>query len=78
MVMFKFVLVLLTLAAAWYWWAGQNENQADAPMPVEDTFIGDQVRALDKAKGFESEYLDATDAQKQKMEEQLQRAEGGG
>ena len=75
--MLKFVLLLLVVAGGWYWWASQHEDPP-APMPVEETFIADQVKALDKAKGFESDYLDATDAQKQRMEEQLERAEGGG
>lgn len=77
--MLKFVLLLLVLAGGWYFWSGQHKGPQEPPppMPVEETFIADQVKALDTARGFEGEYLEATDAQKQRLEEQLQRAEGG-
>ena len=48
------------------------------PVPVEETFIGEQIKPLRKAEGFEEEYLKATDDRKKRMEEDLEKATGGG
>jgi len=47
------------------------------PVPAEESFIGDQVKALNKAKGFEQEYLDATKARQEQMEKELEESTGG-
>ncbi|NND45430.1 MAG: hypothetical protein HKN58_08905 [Xanthomonadales bacterium] len=66
-------LILLILAAlAFYYFAPEPE-----PTPIEDTFVGDEIRAVKKAQDFEQEFLDATKAQQQRMEEQLEDASGG-
>jgi hypothetical protein len=45
---------------------------------VEETFIGDEIRAVQKAEAFEQEYLDATRARQEQMEKELEEAAGGG
>jgi len=64
-----FIFLILVLAALWYL-RGIEEK---APPKIEDSFIGGPVKALRKAEGFEKEYLDATKAQQQKMEEQIEK-----
>jgi hypothetical protein len=54
------ILILLVLA----WWP-------EPPTPtVEETFIGPQIQTLNKAQGFEQEYMDALDKKKEEMEKQ--------
>ncbi len=47
-----------------------------APKPIEETFIGEQLKPLRKAEGFEDEYLKAIDERKKKMEEELEKSGG--
>lgn len=47
------------------------------PRPVEETFIGDQIEALNKAEQFEQEYLDAVRERQEKMEAELDKEDGG-
>lgn len=68
-----FIFLLLVLAALWYL-RGIEEK---APPKVEDSFIGGPVKALRKAEGLEENYLDATKARQEKMEEQLEKEAGG-
>jgi hypothetical protein len=46
------------------------------PPPIEESFIGGPVKALRKAEGFEKSYLEANDAHKKKIEEQLDEDSG--
>ena len=46
------------------------------PKPIEKTFIGEQIKPLRKAEGFEDEYLKAVDERKKKMEEELEKSGG--
>ena len=48
------------------------------PKPVEETFIGEPIKALRKAERFEDEYLKATEERKKRMEEELEKQSGGG
>jgi hypothetical protein len=67
-------LILLILAAlAFFYFLPERE-----PVPVEETFIGDEIRAVQKAEAFEQEYLDATRARQEQMEKELEEAAGGG
>lgn len=67
-------LILLILAAlAFFYFLPEPE-----PVPVEETFIGDELRAMQRAEDLEQDYLDATRARQQKMEEELEEAAGGG
>ena len=47
------------------------------PPPVEEGIIGGPVRALRKAEGFETEYLDATKERNKRMDEQIEKDSGG-
>jgi hypothetical protein len=47
------------------------------PPPIEESFIGEPVKALRKAEGYEETYLDAIEERKKKMEEQLEKGSGG-
>ena len=68
-----FIFLILVLAALWYL-RGVEEQP---PPAAEDSFIGGPVKSLRKAEGFEKEYLDATKAQQQKMEQQIEQAASG-
>ena len=46
------------------------------PKPLEETFIGNQIKPLRKAEGFEDEYLKSIDERKKKMEEELEKSGG--
>ena len=46
------------------------------PKPIEETFIGNQIKPLKKAEGFEDEYLKAVDERKKRMEEELEKSGG--
>lgn len=59
------IAFILLALLAWHFWP------APAPVPVEDTFIGDQVDALRKAEALEQDHLDAVRAQQDRMEAQL-------
>ncbi|KAA9131634.1 hypothetical protein F3N42_09985 [Marinihelvus fidelis] len=62
----RFLIGLILVALlVWHFWPEPE------PMAVEDTFIGDQVKVLKKAEGFEQSHLDAVKAQQDRMEKQL-------
>jgi hypothetical protein len=65
----RFLLVLIVvILLAWAWWP-------EPPTPtVEETFIGPQIQTLNKAKGFEQDYLEGLDKKKEEIERQ---ADGG-
>ncbi len=70
----RWLLFLLIVFAVLWYIRGVEETQ---PPPIEEGIIGGPVKALHKAQGFEKSYLDATDAHKKKMEEQLEKDNGG-
>ncbi|NNL95898.1 MAG: hypothetical protein HKO64_09785 [Xanthomonadales bacterium] len=47
------------------------------PRPVEETFIGDQVKLLKDAENIEDQYLDAVKKAQQQMEKDLEDDTGG-
>ena len=58
-----FIIVVLLLAYAL--WPDPE------PVPVEETFIGDQIKPLRKAEKFQEEdYLKALDQHRQEMDQQ--------
>ena len=67
-----FIFLLIVMAVLWYI-RGIDEV---TPPPIEEGIIGGPVRALRKAEGFEKSYLEANDAHKKKMEEQLEDSGG--
>jgi len=69
----RWILALLALAVLWRC----SQQEPPPPVPIEDTFIGDQVKAKERAQDFEQEYLDATRQRQQRMEEELERENGG-
>lgn len=67
------LFLIVVLAVLWYI---RGIKEAEPP-PIEDSFIGEPVRALRKAEGFEESYLDATKERQRKMEEQIEKDSGG-
>jgi len=65
--------MLIVFAILWYI-RGIEEKH---PGSAEESFIGGPVKVLRKAEGFEKSYLEANDAHKKKMEEQLEKDSGG-
>lgn len=66
----RFLIVLIiVLLLAWKFWPEQ-------PVPTaEESFIGPQLKPLQKAEQVEDQYLDALDEKNRKIEEQ---SDGGG
>ena len=62
----RFMLVLIVILLLCYaLWPEQE------PPPVEETFIGDQIKPLQKAQKFqEQDYLDALDKHRDDMDQQ--------
>jgi hypothetical protein len=65
--------LIVVFAVLWYI-RGIKEVE---PPPIEESFIGEPVKALRKAEGYEETYLDAIEERKKKMEEQLEKGSGG-
>jgi len=65
--------MIIVFAILWY----IRGIEEVTPPPIEESFIGGPVKALRKAEGFEKTYLEANDAHKKKMEEQLEGDSGG-
>ena len=70
----RWLIFLLILLAILWFIRGIDEVP---PPPIEEGIIGSQVKALRKAEGFEKSYLEANDAHKKKVEEQLENDSGG-
>ncbi|MEE8495349.1 MAG: hypothetical protein V3S21_02630, partial [Xanthomonadales bacterium] len=57
------LIIVILLVVAWW---------PEPPTPaVEETFIGPQIRTLNKVKDFEQDYLDALDQKKKEMDRQV-------
>lgn len=69
----RWLLFLIVVFAVLWYIRGIEETP---PPTAEESFIGDQVKVLRKAEGFEKTYLDATREQQKKMEEQLEKDSG--
>ena len=65
--MIALILVLLTI----FYFMKEPE-----PRPVEETFIGEQIKPLRKAEGFEEEFLKADQEHQKKLEEELEKSGG--
>ncbi len=68
-----FIFFVIVFAVLWY----IRGIEEVTPPPIEEGIIGGPVTALRKAEGFEKSYLEANDAHKKKMEEQLEKDTGG-
>jgi len=68
----RWLIFLILAALAFFYFLPERE-----PVPVEETFIGDEIRAVQKAEAFEQEYLDAVRERQEKMEAELDEAGGG-
>jgi len=68
-----FIFFLVVFAILWY----IRGIEEVPPPPIEESFIGGPVKALRKAEGFETEYLEATKARNKRMDEQLEKDSGG-
>ncbi len=69
----RWILALLALAVLWKC----SKQEPPPPVPIEDTFIGEQVKAKDRAQDFQQEYLDATRQRQQQMDEEVDKESGG-
>ena len=69
----RFLILLIIVLLAILYLLPEEE-----PPTAEESFIGDQVRTLRKAEGFETEYLEAEKARQERMEQQLEEAAGDG
>jgi len=67
------LIALIVILLAIFYFLPEQE-----PPTADESFIGNQIKPLRKAEGFEDEYLKATDERKRQMEEDLERATGGG
>ena len=64
------ILLILVLLAVFHFLPEQE------PPHVDESIIGEQVKPLRKAEGFEDQYLDATEARKERLEEELEKGDG--
>ena len=63
--------LIVILLAIWYFIPEQEPPTAD------ESFIGNQIKPLRKAEGFEDEYLKAAEERKKRMEEEIEKSGGG-
>lgn len=68
-----FIFLILVFALLWYI-RGIEEKP---PPTAEESFIGGPVKALRKAEEFEKTYLEAAEERQKRMEEELEKANGG-
>ena len=69
----RWLILLLVIILTVYYFMPEPE-----PIPIEETFIGEPVKALQDAQGYEDEYLKANEERRKRMEEELEKATGGG
>lgn len=67
----RYILALIIVLLAIFYFMKEPERR-----PVEETFIGEQLKPLRKAENFEDEYLKSVKEQQKKMEEELEKAGG--
>ena len=65
--MIALILILLTI----FYFMKEPERR-----PVEETFIGEQIKPLRKAENFEEEFLKADQEHQKKLEEELEKSGG--
>ena len=65
--MIALILILLTI----FYFMKEPERR-----PVEETFIGEQIKPLRKAENFEEEFLRADQEHQKKLEEELEKSGG--
>jgi hypothetical protein len=68
------IFFLLVCAALWYL-RGIEEKP---PPTAEESFIGDQVKALKKAEDFEKAYPEMDKQYQDRLEKQIEKDSGGG
>jgi len=68
----RWLIFILIVIFAVYLFMPESE-----PIPVEETFIGEPVKALREAENYSDEYLKANEDRRKKMEEELEKATGG-
>ena len=62
------ILLIIVLILAWKFWPRDGVDS------VEDSFMGPQMQALEKARAVEDDYIDAVEEKKRRIDEQ---ADGG-
>jgi hypothetical protein len=65
------ILIMLAIGALLYQCAKEN-----LPPPPEENFMSEQIKILKETENYEQQYLDATRARQQRMDEQVER-DGG-
>ena len=67
----RFIIVLIVILLTVFYFLKEPE-----PKPVEETFIGNQIKPLRKAEGFEEQYLKMDQEHQKQIEEQLEKSGG--
>jgi len=67
----RWFIALLVILLAFFYFLPEPEQK-----PVEETFIGEQVKVLRKAEGFEQQYLEADQERQKRLEEELEKSGG--
>ena len=67
----RWFIALIVILLAFFYFLPEPE-----PKPVEETFIGEQVKVLRKAEGFEQQYLEADQERQKRLEEELEKSGG--
>lgn len=68
----RWIIALIVILLAVFHFMKEPERR-----PVEETFIGDQVKLLKDAENIEGQYLDAVQKAQQQMEKDLEDDSGG-
>lgn len=69
----RFLIVLIVILLVLFYFLPEKE-----PPTAEESFIGDQVKTLREAESYEDDYLRAEKERQQRLEDELERAAGGG
>lgn len=68
----RWLIALIVILLAIFHFMKEPERR-----PVEETFIGNQVKVLNDAKNIEGDYLDAVKKAQEQMEKDLEEGSGG-
>lgn len=64
--------LLIILLLVWHFWPEPE------PVPVEESFISDQVKVLEDMQSLETDLQKADEARRRRLEEEIEKQSGGG
>jgi hypothetical protein len=67
----RWMIALIMILLAVFYFMKEPERR-----PVEETFIGEQIKPLRKAEGFEEEFLKMDQEHQKQIQEELEKAGG--